>query len=245
MPTKRGQIANELREAILSGEYQPGSTLPPLPVLMERYGTARDTVRDAISALANEGLVTPRRGIGTVVRETMPVELAYSPTAPARTWAQQVSSQNASDIVINAGWDKADADIAGRLGVSSGTRVLHRTRHQSRGSGVAQIHEQWIPGPIAEAIIRDTVDLSDKDAVVPTDLFSLMRISRTNPAETTETIGARMPDPEEREVMGLPSGVPVLVTKRVTRDNDGQAVETSTMVGAADRMTNSFTMALR
>ncbi|WP_369804899.1 GntR family transcriptional regulator [Pseudonocardia sp. Ae717_Ps2] len=36
---------------------------------MATYEVARETVRSAVSALANEGLVTPLSGVGTVVRD--------------------------------------------------------------------------------------------------------------------------------------------------------------------------------
>ncbi|WP_198932395.1 GntR family transcriptional regulator [Pseudonocardia sp. Ae717_Ps2] len=60
-------MARELRERITNGTYPPGSTLPALPELMATYEVARETVRSAVSALANEGLVTPLSGVGTVV----------------------------------------------------------------------------------------------------------------------------------------------------------------------------------
>lgn len=246
MHTKYGRIADDLREAILGGRYKAGDKLPPIPDLMRSYDVARDTVRDAIGALTHEGLVTPLRGVGTVVREITPVALAYDPKAPARTWTQQNSDPSAADVVVEAGWDEADPDIAERLGLAAGARVVRRLRHQSRGGGIAQLHEQWIPEQVANDIARTPgTNLADKDDVSATDLFSLMSEAGHDPAVTTETIGTRMPAPEERDVMGLPPGVPVLVTKRTTRDVRDMAVETSTMVGAGDRMTQSFTVSLR
>lgn len=245
MHTKWGRIASDLREAIQSGEYPPGSKLPAIPVLTSRYDVARDTVRDAISALASEGLVTPLRGVGTVVRETMPVALAYSPQAPARIWVQQTADPKATDIVVEVEWEQADSDLAERLHCASGDQVLHRVRHQSKGGGVAQIHHQWLPKNLVDDIQQaSNVDLSNKEVEPPTDLFTLLRQAGTDPSEVTETIGARMPHPEEREVMGLPAGVPVLLTYRITRDNAGRPVETSTMTGASDRMTQTFTVPL-
>lgn len=72
MAVKHEEIAHELRQAIRAGEYPPGSTIPALPELMRRYGVARNTVRDAVNILTQEGLVTPQQGVGTVVRDTTP-----------------------------------------------------------------------------------------------------------------------------------------------------------------------------
>jgi DNA-binding GntR family transcriptional regulator len=69
-PPKYQQIAQELRDAVIDGEYPPGDKLPAIPQLMVRYGVARETVRRAIAVLTNEGVVTPHSGVGTVVRDT-------------------------------------------------------------------------------------------------------------------------------------------------------------------------------
>ncbi|MCP2169770.1 GntR family transcriptional regulator [Goodfellowiella coeruleoviolacea] len=244
MDTKYGRIAAELRAAITSGQYSPGDTLPAIPELMERYHVARDTVRDAIRALSLEGLVTPLRGVGTVVRDTSPVALAYQPAAPARTWSEQHGA-SATDRVMSSGLEPADAEIAERLSLAPGTQVVHRIRHQSVGSGVVQIHDQWIPGTIAEAI-RTTGggDVANAASELSSDLFTLLARAGHAPRETTETISTRIADPDERDIMALPPEVPVLVTVRVTRDAAGNPVETSTFVGAGDRLSQSFTVQL-
>lgn len=58
------QIANILREKILSGEYRPRQVLPSEQQLMQEHGVARATDRHAIEALREEGLVytLPQRG---------------------------------------------------------------------------------------------------------------------------------------------------------------------------------------
>lgn len=50
------QVADALREAILSGELAPGSALPPERELCERFGVGRTTVREALRALQTKGL---------------------------------------------------------------------------------------------------------------------------------------------------------------------------------------------
>jgi DNA-binding FadR family transcriptional regulator len=50
------QVADALREAILSGDMAPGSALPPERELCERFGVGRTTVREALRALQTKGL---------------------------------------------------------------------------------------------------------------------------------------------------------------------------------------------
>lgn len=239
---KRNAIAHDLREQIAEGQYQPGDVLPAIPELIDRYSVARETVRDAISLLTNEGLVLPKRGRGTVVRETDPVNLHYAPSSPARTWMQQTQGAG-TDTVTEAEYQPADTDVADRLQIPTGGQVVHRVRQFTKGHGIGQISDQWFPRQIADDIAGDLSDPANRPDT-ERNIFQLMADAGHAPAETTEDITARMPDPSEREEMELPPGVPVIVTRRVTKDKNGTPLETSTVVGASDRMSASFTVAL-
>ena len=50
------QVADRLRESILSGELVAGSALPPERELSERFGVGRTTIREALRALQTKGL---------------------------------------------------------------------------------------------------------------------------------------------------------------------------------------------
>jgi len=62
------QLADVLRQRIVSGEIPPRSPLPSGKTLVETYGVARGTVEKAIKVLQAEGLVgtVPGRGIFVV-----------------------------------------------------------------------------------------------------------------------------------------------------------------------------------
>src|SRR5580700_9652639 len=62
-------IAEELRREIIGGSRAPGTKLPSEGELAERFGVHRNTVRQAVAALAAEHLVVSRRGSGTFVAE--------------------------------------------------------------------------------------------------------------------------------------------------------------------------------
>ena len=62
-------IAEELRREIVTGSKPPGTKLPAEGELAERFGVHRNTVRQAVAALAAEHLVVSRRGSGTFVAE--------------------------------------------------------------------------------------------------------------------------------------------------------------------------------
>jgi GntR family transcriptional regulator len=61
------QMAEQIANAIESGEYAPGQIIPSEKQYEEQYSVSRMTVRLAIGELVNKGYVERMRGIGTVV----------------------------------------------------------------------------------------------------------------------------------------------------------------------------------
>ncbi|MFF2045947.1 FadR/GntR family transcriptional regulator [Kitasatospora sp. NPDC058170] len=62
------QIAEAVLEEIASGRWGVGDRIPPEPALMERLGVARNTMREAVRALAHAGVLEIRHGDGVYVR---------------------------------------------------------------------------------------------------------------------------------------------------------------------------------
>lgn len=64
------QVIDELRQQITSGAWPVGTRIPTEPELVEQLGVARNTVREAVRALAHNGLLDIRQGSGTFVVAT-------------------------------------------------------------------------------------------------------------------------------------------------------------------------------
>lgn len=60
-------IADTLRDEIARGHHPSGGRLPSEAALAARFGVNRHTVRQALAALAGDGLVRARRGAGVFV----------------------------------------------------------------------------------------------------------------------------------------------------------------------------------
>ncbi|MEG2207174.1 MAG: GntR family transcriptional regulator [Clostridia bacterium] len=67
MEPKYQAVADALRRDIAAGLYRDGDTLLTEAELKDQFGVSRQTVRQAISLLENDGLVLRRRGSGTYV----------------------------------------------------------------------------------------------------------------------------------------------------------------------------------
>jgi GntR family transcriptional regulator, transcriptional repressor for pyruvate dehydrogenase complex len=62
------RVAEQLQAHILN-ELKPGDMLPPERELVHMFGVSRSSIRDAIRRLETVGLLEPRQGVGTVVRD--------------------------------------------------------------------------------------------------------------------------------------------------------------------------------
>lgn len=62
-------VAEQLRLAILRGEVAVGERLPPERELAPRFGTNRNTLREAIRSLEAQGLVVARQGDGVRISD--------------------------------------------------------------------------------------------------------------------------------------------------------------------------------
>ena len=85
------QVAKQI-EQLIGNKLRPGDKLPGERELAEMLGVSRSSIRDAIRRLEMIGLVEPRQGAGTVVREVSPDALV-NPLANVITQKRQLVSE--------------------------------------------------------------------------------------------------------------------------------------------------------
>ncbi|MTD57560.1 FadR/GntR family transcriptional regulator [Amycolatopsis pithecellobii] len=78
--TAYDRLAAHIREQILSGELRAGHQLPTESELSDHYQVSRNTAREAVRALASQGLVMVKRGVGggTFVTRPTPAQISES-----------------------------------------------------------------------------------------------------------------------------------------------------------------------
>ncbi len=85
------QLAQALRDRIVSGKMASGTRLPTHRELAARLGVARITVTEAYRQLQAEGLVEARVGAGTFVVDLPPISAESQPHSPRLSpWGQRV-----------------------------------------------------------------------------------------------------------------------------------------------------------
>src|SRR5690348_10278095 len=148
------QIADQIRTLIRSGEYGPGSRLPPERDLARQLGVSRPSVREALIALEVEGHVDVRIGSGIYVRSPVNGAANHSPEAFAGPFellrARYViesecaalaakSAKRAQLQAIEAALDEMDDDVAAGREPLPADRQFHLRIAEATGNG-ALVH---------------------------------------------------------------------------------------------------------
>src|SRR5258708_18104519 len=68
------QLAQLLRSEIRSGRLVVGDLLPSEHELADEHGVSRETARRSLAMLADEGLITRRRGVGAIGADAQPIK---------------------------------------------------------------------------------------------------------------------------------------------------------------------------
>jgi GntR family transcriptional regulator len=237
-------LAAVLRAAIQRGDYPPGSTLPKQQEIANEYGVSLGTVHKAVAVLEAEGLVTPVRRRGTVVRTRPPMRRLGTDRYAKGKWkfgdlvafgADREASGRAwspTDQTQTVGLVAADHRVAEALGVEPGELVYERARLVKDGNA---------PTHTLTSYYR-VEDVEGTPLADPTPGpagrgggFAVLTIQGLEPQRMTETISARMPTPEEMEQLQLPAGEPVMVLERRTYTSGDRIVEFAHGVHAASR----------
>lgn len=113
------QIADRMRLAINNGDFDETGMMPPEMALAARFGVNRHTVRSAMAALAEEGIVRPIQGIGTRIERRDRLRFPIS----RRTRFSQGLGNQARDIegkLLEAATEPASSTVAEALGLAAG-----------------------------------------------------------------------------------------------------------------------------
>lgn len=206
------QIARPIEAAILSGDLPPGALIEDEVSMAHRLDVARPTARRALQELANKGLLTRRRGIGTRV------------TPPHVHRPMKLSSLN-EDLVL-AGFTpstkvlkyqvrEATAAEAGQLGVNPGEGILAVSRLRYADDHPLAILSNLLPLDIAPT----WQELGENG------LYQCLHERGIDIAAASQEIGAREATAEEAMTLGDEPGAPLLTMNRIGRTADGRAVE--------------------
>lgn len=220
------QVELDMRRRIEAGLWQPGQQIPSEKELCELYDVSRITLRQAIGALVDEGLIVRARGRGSFVRDSII-------TAGAR------GLTSFTDEMVAKGWHAgarllsltsvpAPDDIADRLRIEPGESlvVCKRVRLANDtpiGIQTAHLPAARFPGLAHAALGNGSLYayLEAHYGVAPVEAHEILSVG-TAPAA-------------DAELLGVPVNSSSLFVERLTFDHRQEPFEFVTSIMRGDR----------
>lgn len=209
------QIKEVLRDEIRR-ELEPGRLLPGDDELCRRYGVSRITVRQALTALAHEGLIRRIQGKGTFVSEPKTVE----PLVEGRTFAEEINDelQEPGTEVLSVELIPVDVRHVEILGAQPADRVFKIKLLRSIGREPAIYRVAYLPERFYPRLLAS--DLQQYS------IYWLLKHRReldlSHAEETVECVRA---DEYRASLLGIAPNEPLLLVERVVLLADGTPVE--------------------
>ena len=225
------RVADGLERRIGDGTYPPNSRLPGELEIADRFGVNRHTVRRAIAALAERGMVRAERGSGTYVRAA---RIPY-PIRTRTRFSEIVgrSGREAGGRLLASATEPADQDIARRLSLKTGAAVVRIEALRQADRVPICIGTSWFP---ADRFPQAARVYATKRSITRTLAHFGVRDYR----RASTRLVAALADAADAMWLGLEHGGAVLVVDSVDVDLDGRPVVTSRARFAANRVEFTF-----
>lgn len=240
-------LARLLRAPIDEGTLGPGARLPSERELASEHGVARNTAREAIRLLAEQGLVTAEHGRGVFVRSRAPLmrfgQSRYSQKLRNETglspYRAEVQAQAREPSVDCRSVDRVPAPdfVSDRLGLPPGEAVVRRENWYYADGEAMQIGVTWS----AWSIVKDS-PIGKSAQLGSGSIYARFEELGHNIRSIREEVTARTPTPTETGDLALPSGVPVLDVIHTGLDQHGDPFEVTRFIMRADRNALDYRM---
>ena len=227
------ELADELREEVLGGRYH-GDTFPTESDLCKRYAVSRFTVREALRSLQTEGLISRRRGSGTMIQP-----------AAARGGALHQPLSNVAEILQYARNTRASFErfgdgplprtVAEQLGLIAGGRW-------ARFQGLRRSADSTEPLALTVAYVHESLE-AIVDRIDPTEdtIFrQIERLAKINFVKVTQDIQAIPATADVAKALGIAKRAPCLRILRCYHDATDRILEISASHHPGDRFAYSM-----
>lgn len=211
------QIADRIRVSISNGDYDATGMVPPETTLASEFNVNRHTVRSALAALTQEGIVRAIQGRGTFIERK---ERFSFPISRRTRFNEGIGDQarEKEGILLDCIRETTPPGVARKLGTAAATESIRlETLRKVDGRAVAR-STAWFPAPRFDGI----EDAYRKTGSI-TKAFHLLGVP-DYVRISTEIVATHASDDDMAD-LGLSPGAIVLVTSSLNADIDGVPVQ--------------------
>jgi GntR family transcriptional regulator len=207
------QIQDSLYQRIRSGELGPGDRVPSELELVAIYNVSRMTARKALDELVQRGLLFRQRGKGTFVAEHVVTYGLSTNQSFSRTLAAM--GFEVRTRVLHQAVSPAPPEVSERLSLRPDSRVVLIRRLRYLNDVPAALHTSFLDYGLYAPILD--LDLSGQSL-----LEAVERTGGLSVAYTRDSVQSALVGPEDRHLLEMPAGSPVLDVEGVAYTDNGQ-----------------------
>lgn len=211
------QIKEKLAQDIRDKKYKYGEKLPSELELAALFGVSRSTLREAIRALSQEGLVSIRRGVGTFVTGTRLDILSNI-----------AELHSITKIIQQHGWtpgtrnplmreEEPDGELVERLQMKAKGKILHVERVRTADGKPVFFSIQKVGKPELIEKLRhwDMDDSINKFIQQECGVFITHAVTEILPIKSSQEIASKM---------GVSEEVPILLMDQIQYDRNNEPI---------------------
>jgi GntR family phosphonate transport system transcriptional regulator len=221
------QIASQVERDIASATHRPGDRLPTEAELATRFAVNRHTVRRAMEELEGRGLIRIEQGRGSFVAEDV---LDYS-LGPRTRFSEIIRRQNREPggRILRVVEIPAEAALAEAMGIRRGRPVILAERLALADGRPIVIGSHHFP---AARFAKLPAMLASDHSITA----ALAACGVPDYRRRVTRITARLPTPDEAEMLQQSRNRPLLVTEAINTDPQGEVVDVTFSRYAAGRV---------
>jgi len=219
------QLRDHLRAAILGGRLRAHDKLPSESGLALQHGVSRITVRQALGALQNEGLITRLQGKGAYVsppHTTQNLARLEGLSEALAPQGQVVHSRRLSMKRV-----KAPTDIARELALEPDRLAYQLLTLRYVNRRPASVNRSYYPPSLGERMVR--LDLSGRDVIQVLEQDLGLEVATAHVGIAALAMPAR-----EARWLQADTGEPALQVRRVLLDSAQRPLQTELALHRAD-----------
>lgn len=222
------QISDRIRANILAGLYDRTGMVPAETALAEEFGVNRHTVRAALAALAQEGIVRAAQGRGTMITQRDKFDF---PIGRRTRFTEGIGEQarELKGILLSSSREVATPELSDRLQLARGEEVLRLDGVRKADGRAVSRSTMWFPSERFAGIDKAFAETgSITRALSACGVEDYLR-------DVTE-ISAVHAEPDDVAHLELTPGAIVLVTRAVNTDPQGRPIQFAVTRFPADRV---------
>lgn len=234
-PPLRRTITDQLRAEIAAGGLSVGDRLPSEHELSARFGVSRNTMREALRRLQDQGLIVRRQGSGTVVAALQGVGAFHNPISTIEELVQYAANSRVEVLSTE------------KILVEGATAALLRSAPDEpwmRISGLRRIYGQEEPFAYTEIFLpADYADVAREIGSLATAVYAAVENRYGIRIEEVEqTLEAVPADANLASRLGVVVGTPMLVIRRHYLERNGKVAEVAVNWHPAGRYRYGMTL---